>query len=380
MRGFAVILAASMMGLAVAPVSAQSADDMNLQIHGYAAQGFLYTTHNSIFYANSSNGSPAWTEAVANVTTQPADGLRVGLQVRYQLLGSTGNDLTLDWAAADYKFSDRLGIRFGKVKTPWGLFNETQDIDPSYMWALLPQSVYDITTRDSDLAHLGGLAYGTLDASRAGRLDYRVWGGEQVISTTDGQFDDLNDAGNGPLHPLEFATLGGALHWRTPIRGLMLGASDGKANQASVELHGGSESFAPWNNLSWFGQFEKNKVMLAAEWNRQASPGTLSLAGQPVSSVSTDARGWYVMGTCKLSARLSAGVYNSQFFDHDAPLSTDRFTKDWTVSARYDISSAVYLKADEHFIDGTSLSLDSLLNPASTPRYDLTALRIGVVF
>jgi hypothetical protein len=379
MRRFAILLAASMLGPA-ALLSGQSLDDLNIQIHGYATQGFLYTTHNSIFYTNSSNGSPAWTEAVANVTTQPAAGLRVGLQVRYQLLGNSGNDVTLDWAAADYQINDQVGIRFGKVKTPWGLFNETQDIDPSYMWALLPQSVYDITTRDSDLAHLGGVLHGMLDASRAGKLEYRVWGGEAVVPASDGQFDDLNDAGNGPLHPLEYVVLGGALHWRTPLRGLMLGASDGKANQATVALNGGSERIAPWNNLSYFGQYEKNKVMLAAEWNRQASPATLSLADQPVTSASSDERGWYGMATYKLAAKLSGGAYASQYVDHDVPLGPDRFVKDWTLSTRYDISSVIYLKGEEHFIDGTALSLDSVLNPAPRPRYCLTALKIGVVF
>jgi hypothetical protein len=379
MPQFAIIVVAAMTGLAAA-AGAQSADDVNLQIHGYAAQGFLYTTHNSIFYANSSSGSPAWTEAVANISVQPAPGLRVGLQARYQLLGSSGNDITLDWAAADYQVNDKLGVRFGKVKTPWGLFNETQDIDPSYMWALLPQTVYDITTRGSDLSHLGGVLHGSLDASGAGKVDYRVWGGEAVVPPGDGQFDDLNNQGNAPLHALEYPIVGGALHWRTPVRGLMLGASDSRASETTLALNGGSEWLASWNNLSWFGQYEKNKTMLAAEWNRQASPGTLSLVDQPVQSASSDTRGWYAMGAYKLSAKLTAGVYDSQFFDHDQPLSTDRFTKDWTVSARYDIGSSLYLKAEEHFIDGTALSLDGALNPAPTPRYALTALRIGVAF
>jgi len=74
--------------LGAIPMAAQSMDDLNLQVHGYAAQGFLYTTHNNIFYADSSDGSPAWTEAVVNLTAQPAPKLRVGVQARYFLLGT----------------------------------------------------------------------------------------------------------------------------------------------------------------------------------------------------------------------------------------------------------------------------------------------------
>jgi len=199
--------------VAAVPLCAQSMADMDVQVHGYAAQGFLYTTHNNIFYADSSDGSPAWTEAVVNVTAQPNDKLRVGVQARYQLLGDSGNAITMDWAAADYRVNDYLGVRFGKVKTPSGLFNETQDLDPTYMWALLPQSVYDITTRNADLAHYGGVVYGSWNLGEAaGKVEYRFWGGESVIPTNDGQFSDLNAAGNGPTNAFVYPQFGGALH------------------------------------------------------------------------------------------------------------------------------------------------------------------------
>jgi hypothetical protein len=374
-------LLAFILGASALPLSAQSLDDLNVQIHGYATQGFLYTTHNNIFYANSSDGSPAWTEAVVNVTLQPMPKLRIGVQARYQLLGDSGNAVTVDWAQGDYKVNDRFGVRFGKVKTPWGLYNETQDVDPSHMWALLPQSIYDITTRGSDLGHFGGVAYGTLNpGGRTGKLDYRIWGGEQVIPQGDGQFKDLNDSDNGPTSALTFVTFGGALHWRTPIPGLMIGASDGKANQATVPLADGSESFAPWNNLSYFATYDWRRATVVWEWNRQASPGTLNLAGLPISSVSTDARGWYGMASYHVTGKLSMGAYNSQFFDCDAPLGTDRFSKDWTISGRYDINEFIYIKADQHFIDGTALSLDGQRNPVQAPVYRLTAFKIGVSF
>ncbi|MGD0735664.1 MAG: hypothetical protein ABR976_10975 [Terracidiphilus sp.] len=376
-----LLVGAMALALGTVPIGAQSLDDLNIQIHGYAAQGFLYTTHNNIFYTNSSDGSPAWTEAVVNLTAQPSSKLRIGVQARYYLLGNSGNAITLDWAAGDYKVNDRFGVRFGKVKTPWGLFNETQDIDPSYIWALLPQIIYDVTTRNADLSHYGGVAYGTLKFDpKIGKLEYRGWGGEAVIPTDDGSFADLIATGNGPLSPMTYVIYGGALHWLTPFKGFMIGASDTRANQASVVLTGGSESFAPWNNLSYFAKYEKDRVMVAYEWNRQAGPGTLNLAGQPASSVSSDPRAWYGMTSYKVTSKLSAGVYGSQVFDHDQPLGPDRYTKDWTISARYDVNEFIYLKAEQHFIEGTSLSFESVNNPVLLPTSRLTALRVGVSF
>jgi len=67
-------------------------------------------------------------------------------------------------------------MRFGKVKTPSGLFNEIQDIDPSYMESLLPQSIDQITSRNGNPAHYGGVVYGTVGLQPAGKLEYRAWG------------------------------------------------------------------------------------------------------------------------------------------------------------------------------------------------------------
>jgi hypothetical protein len=375
------LIGALMLGVGTLTATAQSMEDLNIQVHGYAAQGFLYTTHNNIFFTNSSDGSPAWTEAALNVSAVPTPKLRIAVQARYYLLGNTGNAIILDWAAGDYKVNDRFGVRFGKVKTPWGLFNETQDIDPSYMWALLPQSVYDVTTRNADLAHYGAVVYGTFKLSPAmGKLDYKAWGGEEVIPTNDGQFADLNATGIGPLSSFTYVTYGAALHWRTPIDGLMIGASNGHMNQGSVALVGGSESFAPWNNVSYFAKYEKDKWMLAGEWNRQASPGTLNLAGSAVSSISGDPRAWYLMASYKVMGRLIVGTYDSQSVDRDQPLGPDRYSKDWVVSGRYDFNQFIYLKAEEHFIEGTSLNFENANNTVLQPNSDLTALRIGVSF
>ncbi|MFZ1006376.1 MAG: hypothetical protein WAN65_06050, partial [Candidatus Sulfotelmatobacter sp.] len=207
--------------------SAQSLEDLNIQIHGYATQGFLYTTNNNFFTMTTSNGSPEWTEAVINVGATPVPKLRIGVQVRYQLFGRYANGITLDWAQADYKQSDHFGVRFGKVKVPSGLLNETQDIDPSYMFALLPQSVYPLPSRNGQLATFGGVAYGSLNefSKTAGQLQYRFWSGETVIPSNDGYWTTFNESGITLPNGLSYLGTGGALHWKTPFPGLMIGAS-----------------------------------------------------------------------------------------------------------------------------------------------------------
>jgi hypothetical protein len=325
---------------------------------------------------------------VLNIGAQPISKLRIAVQGRFFVLGNFGNSITLDWAAADYKADDRFGVRFGKVKTPSGLFNDIQDIDPSYIWSLLPQSVYPINSRNSILAHYGGVAYGTLsEGGKLGKLEYRGWGGERQIGSGDGYL--LVQAEAGLLLPsgIGGATYGAAVHWRTPLPGLMIGASDGRDPMWSSKITTGNgfltgtEYIAPFNIPSYFTLYEKNKVMVAAEYSRVAPNITIQFTGLPPSYERIDYRSWYAMASYKLTSKLTAGAYDSQQVNHQAALGPARYSKDWAISGRYDFSQYLYAKAEEHIIDGTAIGYDTDLNSNGLkPDTQLTILKVGVSF
>jgi hypothetical protein len=89
------------------------------------------------------------------------------------------------------------------------------------------------------------------------------------------------------------------------------------------------------------------------------------------------------MATYKITDKLTAGVYNSQQSDHspDVPLGPAKYSKDWTVSGRYDFGQFLYVKAEEHFIDGTRIGYDTTLNPSGLkPNTKLTVLKVGISF
>jgi hypothetical protein len=392
-----LLTGALFLALGTVNVTAQSLDDLNIQIHGYATQGFLYTSQNNIFTTSSSNGSPAWTEAVLNVGAQPMPKLRIGVQARYFLLGNFGNAITLDWAAADYKANDKFGVRFGKVKVPSGLLNETQDIDPSYMWSLLPQGNYPISSRNSALADYGGVVYGTLVLGpKMGKLEYRAWGGEFAIPSDDGYWVSFREEGIAFPNGISGTTAGGALHWKTPLPGLMLGASlnrDNKANGALVDTYvvpagpsqgvtittNGSLTLNTSDTPDFFGRYEKNRIMIAGEYERSA--GSLLLNGITPAPDYYDIRPWYGMASYKLTDKLTAGIYHAEDIDQATALGPSRYFKDWVISGRYDFNQFLYAKAEQHFIDGTAVGFDANLNPAGLlPTTRLTVLKMGVSF
>ena len=134
-----------------------------MQVHGFFSQGFVYTNQNNWLTMNTSDGSGAMTDMGLNVSSRVTEKFRVGAQVYDRNLGELGQwHPELDWAVADYRFTNWLGIRAGKVKTTLGLYNDSQDLDFVRVFALLPQSMYPTDLRDTSIAHTGGDLYGTV--------------------------------------------------------------------------------------------------------------------------------------------------------------------------------------------------------------------------
>jgi hypothetical protein len=393
MHKYAILAAGILFGSSAALVSAQSLDDLNIQIHGYATQGFLYTNQNNVFTTTSTNGSPAWNEDVVNLGAAPMPKLRIGIQARYFLLGNYGNTITLDWAQLDYRPSDLFGVRVGKVKTPFGLFNETQDIDPSYMFALLPQGPYSIASRNSQLSEYGGVAYGTLNGHQAGKLEYRGWDGVRAVTKDDGNFLGQRESGTTLPNGVSGVAIGAALHWRLPIEGLMIGASDLYVFQksgpiintpttgASQTTTNGTETVSPFSQPFYFFKYEHGKFMLAGEFWKSAAKQYVALTGKATTEAINDNTAWYPMLTYKVTDKLTAGSYYTQEFNTAAKLGPARYLKDWVVSGRYDFNQFLYAKAEEHFIEGTLTDFDTTLNPSGLkPTTKLTILKMGVSF
>jgi len=374
----------AMTTLGASRTSAQSMNDLNLQVHGYATQGFIYSTNNNWNTTSSTGGSAAWTEAVVNLTAQPESRLRIGIQARYYLLGTYGNKIVLDWAQADFKVNEKIGFRVGKVKTPSGLLNETQDIDPAHLWVLLPQSVYPIASREAQLDHYGGVVYGAIPLGESfGKLAYRAFGGQRVLGGDDGYFQPFRDQGLTLPNGITGRVFGGSLRWDTPIEGLTAGASvdsERPSGDLAAGSYMGTLSTRPVYAPYFFARYERNKIMLAGEYSRIAAVSTVQFPGAPPADTHTDNRTFYVMASYKLAEKLTAGAYYSSFMNLQLPVSSARYQKDWALAGRYDFNPYLYLKLEQHFVDGTAIGLASSDNPNLQPNMRMTLLKLGVSF
>src|SRR3954467_4696971 len=168
--------------LAVGAELGQPSEGPTVEMHGFVSQGAIKTTGNNYLIGTSKRGSVEFAEIGANFSGQLTDRLRVGLQLFSSKLGSTGNfNVKADWFTPDYRRRDWLGLRAGRVKLPFGLYNDTSDIDAARVPVLLPQSVYPIADREFLLAQTGLEIYGYVGLRRAGAIDYHLYGGTIYI-------------------------------------------------------------------------------------------------------------------------------------------------------------------------------------------------------
>jgi hypothetical protein len=357
-------------------------DLSGIQIHGFATQGFLFSSHNNYLSMQSSSGSLQWTDGAVSFTDSLTDNLRVGIQLHmYQLGGLGGPNVQVDWVSGDYKINDHLGFRAGKVKTALGLFNDSQDVDAIFLWILLPQSVYPVDNKSFFLAHDGGEVYGELPlGAAAGKVLYRGYAGQTILDLNGGYLKQLADGGLVFTTPPNGKTYGGDLRWEAPLTGLTLGSS---AHVQAVDgsAPGGGIHIPSFVTTSEYAQFEKGKFYFAGEYRREPASPVLTL-GPEVIPVPFDTRAWFAMASYRLSERFQLGSYYSHYVNKqsDTTLAAN-YSKDWTISGRCDFNSYFYAKLEAHFLHGTGLGYYASTNPSGLkPNSDILAAKIGFIF
>lgn len=220
-----VLIAAVELGAGeAAPAPEPSLSDvLKLEAHGFVSVGYLRTWGNNWLDNDTTDGSSDFHEAALNVVSRPLDRLRLGAQLFTRDLGRYDNGrVMLDWAYADYRMADGLGIQAGRVKYPVGLFNEELDVDAARAQIFLSPTIYSLRGRDLFVSIDGAKAYGLLDAGACGRVEYAFFGGNTQFSNQGGVATYLSDVGLGDsIERISGEWVaGGMLHWHTPFSGL----------------------------------------------------------------------------------------------------------------------------------------------------------------
>ncbi len=166
LSGVATALAAALLGH---PLGARAIDlgYGDWQAHGFLSQGYTYTSANNFFGNSQGDGSLEFTELGLNVLGHPLPNLLFAVQGLYRDAGGSDDlGFRLDYANLDYSLpvgeSVMLGVRAGRVKNPFGFYNEGRDAIWNRPGVSLPQSVYldSLGLRQAEISSDGGILYG----------------------------------------------------------------------------------------------------------------------------------------------------------------------------------------------------------------------------
>jgi hypothetical protein len=340
----------------------------DIEVHGFVSQGAIKTIRNN-YLVKSKPGSFEITEVGINFTKTVTDRLRLGVQFFGGGFGTGQYLAKVDWFYLDYRVADWLGIRAGRVKLPFGLYNEINDVDAARLPILLPQSTYPVQNRNFLLAQTGVELYGYRVLGGAGALEYRAYAGTILI-------DPTTTATGISLRTLDLPYVaGGRVMWELPwVQSLRLGGTmqvlrldtdlQSAMGAASVKV----PAVLGMGSIEYAGSI----FTLASEYSRWRSKVDSNNDVAFRSQAWADSDRFYVLAAARVFHSFQVGSYYSFFYPNLnpnlPPELRDRslrqnYQHDVAGTLRFDITPNWLVKLEGHFMKGTAaLSGSAALN------------------
>ncbi len=362
-----------------------------VETHGFVAQGYIKTDDNNFLANDSSGGTFQYNEIGINFSKKLTNKLRIGLQLFSHDLGDiSNNEILLDWAFADYRWRDWLGLRLGRIKAPHGLYNEGRDIDMLRTSIFLPQSVYKELDRDVMVAVNGIGFYGDIPLDTMGTLSYYVLAGTSDVDADSGAAKQFNSArlGGAQLFVADDFEMGetyvGSLQWQTPLDGLRLRGTIRRSDLEMPSTTGaalvgftvplGTEfvyEMARTRTIVGSIEYTWNDLVVAAEYFDTKADAYIDIPGFFTFADSTsNSDGYYVSASYRVNDWLEMGSYYSKYYadsddrdGKDGAASTSymydyqAWLEDIALSCRFDINQYWLFKIEGHLMNGAALCL-----------------------
>lgn len=374
-----------------------SAAAVDYQVHGYAAQGFVYSNDNN-FFGKSSDGSFDYYEAGLNASVQVHPKLLLAAQAAIRDAGiSDDGALRLDYALADYRLLEgvntTMGVRAGKVKNPLGFYNETRDVVFTRPSILMPVGYSDNQNQRSLVFTApGAQVYGN-----------QVWGRHELSLTATHSFDhDVRRSDERLL--VDLGGLPFDLHIEDSWNAQIMDSIDGRRWQFAVSHFFGRFSMRTPQTVQLAGQFDVNitlfsarfnadKFSVTAEYGVSGNKNRVTLGGAPLLHTSVTADGGYLQGEYRINSSWGAFARAEGQFADRGDRSGRRFaaqnpgidrasraTRSLVAGANWRYGQHWGVWGEYHWINGT-LRLQKLENPQPlADHWSLIMLMVGYKF
>lgn len=384
MKKIAFICAFALLSAGLTVPVAHAVDVLGVDIHGFASQGFLLGTNNWPT-SKTEKGTFGYNDFAINFSKELGDNLHLGIQFSALDRGAYGkDDVTIDWAYADYRFKDWFGIRAGKVKIPMGLYNETRDLDSARTYVLLPQGIYDDANREINLANSGVAIYGVSPATPVGTFSYLATAGKYDIPTDGGLAEigktmflqnlSSTDTDTAFAYKLEYSPVfidglklqGTGFHTSFSAKGPYNGTFG--TNQGLTPV--GSEIDMKFKNLRRYvlsAEYVFHDLVVSGEYMVQTAKVDAFINNLHPVDTYNKLQAYYGGATYRFAEWFELGGYYSIYYpDRDHKHGTaqtqalglpeySNWQKDAALTLRFDPYKNLTIKTEGHYINGTGL-------------------------
>lgn len=366
-----------------------------IQVHGFLSQALIITDKNDFFGPSSQGaGSFEYTELGLNASFRPHQDVLVAAQVLSRRAGGESSDAspTLDYGLVDYQIiSDQrrtFGVQLGRIKNPFGFYNQTRDVAFTRPSILLPQSIYFDRTRSLGLSgdgislyHEERLANGMI-STQVGFGQARI---ENDVERTLGldRFPGSLEPGSSAIGQIRYEHNGGRI---------VTALSTANAN-ARYNSHGSTPGNGKFTFQPWVLSFQYNQEL----WALTAEYATRRLALNDFESIdNSSARGesWYLQYTRRFNNKWQGLVrYDSltnnrndrsgkSFEAAGLGPAHSQFADDLTFGLQWTPHPQVMLAGEYHIVDGTgwwpNQGNDS--SKATSRRWDILLFQLSLRF
>jgi hypothetical protein len=357
------------------------------------------TSHNNMFGSSERDPSFDFTELGINGSWSPISRLHFSMQVlsRRAGTGHSGSPV-IDFGLLDYGIVDqddyRLGFRGGRVRLPYGLYNDTRDVAFTRPSILLPQSIYFERTRDLTLSADGGLFYGESRNS---------WG--NLTLEAGAVYPRANDDLDNKYAILGRPAAGSLSSELTFVGRLNYELNDGSLRLAVTGLDT-AINYVPKTYLDpiMAGKFLFAPVIFSAQYSTEKWTFTSEYAMRPIrkhgfaasQNLNIVGESYYFQAAYRLAERWEIMArydnltnnrddpngQNTQATTHGAVPAYTQFAKDWTVGLRYDVTSWMMVRVEYHKINGTGWlpPQDNPVRKDQIQHWDMLGLLVSLRF
>ena len=191
-------------------------------LHGFGGDAYGNTDHNRYLVASPTGEYQNAQLALAAIAS-PAERLQISSQLSWKQTPD-GTETELDYAFAEWRFSDTVRLRVGRAKQPFGIYTEIFDVGTLRPFYSLPQGVYGpaaLVAKGYDGLGLTGRA----SLGEGWELRYDLYGGGVRLANS--ALAPGLDEGEGAAEDVEIIrdVVGARANFETPVHGLRFGAS-----------------------------------------------------------------------------------------------------------------------------------------------------------